>query len=202
MPDSQPRRSRRNEAILDDRHGPVRRRGLRERRGGTEGPGGLYRFESRPDSRTRQALFAEIKHYLAGKVLDVSYRFMVDDWDMQSHTLDTHLRWPIASSSYLEPHVRYYTQSAVDFYRVSLLDGQPLPQHASADSRLGDMQGLTVGLKYGHETAAGNEWSARIELYRQTGDIPAGQLVGNQLGREQFPDLDAIIAQFSYRFRL
>ena len=42
--------------------------------------------------------------------------------------------------------------------------------------------------------------SVRAELYRQNGTIPGDQLIGNQLGRETYPDLDAIIVQFSYRF--
>jgi hypothetical protein len=48
----------------------------------------------------------------------------------------------------------------------------------------------------------GNEWSARVVLYQQLGSVPADQIIGNQAYREQFPDLDAVIAQFTYRFRL
>ena len=81
-----------------------------------------------------------------------------------------------------------------------MVDGVPLPSYASADYRLGDFDALTVGLKYGWTLASGNEMSARIEFYKQDGDAPQDQLIGNQLTREMYPDLDAIIAQFSYRF--
>jgi hypothetical protein len=169
---------------------------------GTSGPTGLYRFESRPDARTKHGLYAEAKHYFGGKVLDVSYRYMTDDWEIDSHTLDAHFRWPLGTGSYLQPHVRYYAQTAADFYRISLAGGEPLPQFASADFRLGDFDAVTAGLKYGRATRSGAEWSVRIEYYQQSGNVPTGLLIGNQVERERSPDLNAIIAQFSYRFRL
>ena len=42
--------------------------------------------------------------------------------------------------------------------------------------------------------------SVRLELYQQRGDIPADRLIGNQVGLVEYPDLDAIMFQFSYRF--
>jgi hypothetical protein len=168
---------------------------------GALGPTGVYLYENRPDSRRKQSLYAEVKHDFSGKVLGVSYRFGTDDWNIDSHTLDAHMRWPLGESSYVEPHVRYYTQTAADFYRFSLVDGEPLPEFASADARLADLDGVTLGLKYGHRSASGNEWSARVELYQQSGSVAADQIIGNQARRDQFPDLNAVIAQFSYRFR-
>lgn len=164
------------------------------------GPTGQYRFESRPDSRTKQALYAQLKKYFGGKVLDVSFRYMTDDWGIDSQTLDGQLHWPVGTSSYLEPHVRYYTQGAADFYRTSLVAGQALPQFASADSRLGEFDGVTVGLKYGHKMGSGNEWSMRLEYYQQSGTVADSALIGNQRQFDQFPDLTAVIAQFGYRF--
>lgn len=169
---------------------------------GAQGPTGVYFYERRPDSRGKHSLFTELKHDFSGKVLGVSYRFATDDWSVDSHTLDARFRWPFGQASYLEPHVRYYTQTAAEFYRFSLVDGQALPEFASADARLADLDGITFGVKFGQRTASGNEWGARVELYRQTGSVSADQIIGNQAGRPQFPDLDAVIAQFSYRFRL
>ena len=71
---------------------------------------------------------------------------------------------------------------------------------ASADYRLGEFDAFTVGLKYGRMTRSGNEWSTRVEFYSADGTVPGNLLVGNQGGREIYPDLDAIIAQFSYHF--
>ncbi len=167
---------------------------------GAEGPSHEFRFESRPDERSKHSLYGQAKYYMGGKVLDASYRYMTDDWDINSHTLDLRLRWPLAESHYLEPHLRFYTQSEAEFYTISLVDGVELPPFASADYRLGNFDALTAGLKYGWKTRSGNEMSVRAELYRQAGTIPGDLLIGNQVGRETYPDLDAIILQFSYRF--
>lgn len=164
-----------------------------------EGPDGIYRFEKRPDSRTKHSLYSQLKYFIDGQVLDVSYRYMTDDWDIDSHTVDLRYRVPF-SGFYVEPHVRFYTQSEASFYRSSLVDGDPLPQFASADYRLGDFDAMTFGVKLGKKLSSGNEWSTRIEYYRQSGDIPSSQIIGNQANREQYPDLNAVIAQFSYKF--
>jgi hypothetical protein len=167
---------------------------------GTEGPTGVYRFENRPETRTKHALYAQAKRNFGGKVLDVSYRFMTDDWEIDSQTLDARLRWPIASTMYLEPHARYYSQTAADFFRFSLSGGVPLPEFAAADYRLGDFDAVTFGVKLGRQMSRGREWSARLEYYQQNGNVPSSALIGNQASRESSPDLTAIIAQVTYRF--
>ena len=167
---------------------------------GVDGPSHEYRFEGRPNERTKHSIFAQAKYYMDGKVLDASYRYMTDDWDIDSHTVDLRYRWPVGSQSYFEPHVRWYSQSHADFYFPSLDSTVPLPSFASADYRLGEFDAFTVGLKYGRMTRSGNEWSTRVEFYSADGTVPGNLLVGNQGGREIYPDLDAIIAQFSYHF--
>ncbi|MGI9263207.1 MAG: DUF3570 domain-containing protein [Woeseiaceae bacterium] len=169
---------------------------------GTEGPSHEYVFEGRPDDRTKHSIYAKAKYYMSGKVLDISYRYMTDDWEIDSHTLDARFRWPVSDRSYLEPHFRYYTQSHADFYRVSLVDGGPLPAYASADYRLGEFDAITAGLKYGWETSAGRDVSFRLEYYMQDGDAPSGQVIGNQAQQDLYPDLDAVIFQVSYSFGL
>jgi len=81
-----------------------------------------------------------------------------------------------------------------------LFAGAQLPTYATADYRLGEFDGLTLGLKYGQETASGNEWSARIEYYTQSGNASPGSAVGALANLDLYPDLNALIAQFSYKF--
>jgi hypothetical protein len=165
------------------------------------GADGVYLFESRPDTRTKQSLYAEVKHAFGTPVMHFAYRFMTDDWGIDSHTGEVRLRWPLGDG-YVEPQLRYYTQSAADFYHASLVSGAALPRYASADFRLGDFDATTIGIKYGHATTGGNEWSIRAEYYQQDGSVPRDQIVGNQANREQYPDLSAVVVQFGYRFRL
>ena len=166
------------------------------------GPSGQFLFENRPAERTQHGLFGQAKYNMNGKVLDASYRYMTDDWDVKSHTLDLRYRWPFGETRYLEPHLRFYTQSEAEFYRLSLDSSVELPEFATSDYRLGNFDAITAGIKYGWRTAGGNDVSVRVEWYQQSGSVPAGQLIGNQANRDNFPDLNALIVQFSYRFAM
>ncbi|HET7607346.1 MAG TPA: DUF3570 domain-containing protein [Gammaproteobacteria bacterium] len=163
---------------------------------------GLFRYlyESRPDTRDKQSVYALWKRDFDGDVLDLSYRYMTDDWGVDSHTVEARYRFAFGTGKYLQPHVRFYQQTAADFYRTVLFDGAPLPSYASADHRLGEFDGLTVGLKYGQATRGGGEWWARVEYYTQTGDASPGSSVGALANFDLYPDLNALIAQFSYKF--
>ena len=167
---------------------------------GVNRPSHLYFYEHRPDSRAKHSLYAQGKYYMDGKVLDLSYRYMTDDWQIDSHTIDARLRWPVGANSYLEPHLRFYSQTAAEFYTLSLTNGDPLPEYASTDYRLGDFDAMTAGLKYGWKTGGGNDLNVRLELYRQSGNVSSDDLIGNQIGRDNYPDLNAIIFQVGYKF--
>jgi hypothetical protein len=162
---------------------------------------GLDRFvyESRPDTRDKQSLFGLFKRDFNGDVFDVSYRYMTDDWGIDSHTIDLHYRWQLDGGKYLQPHLRFYSQNAADFYETVLLDGQPLPPFASADYRLGDFDAVTLGIKFGRETRRG-ELSSRLEIYQQTGEPKPGSRFGALAGLDLYPDLSAVIGQVSYKF--
>lgn len=169
--------------------------------GSAIGPSHEYRFEGRPDERTKHSLYAQGKFFFGGNILDTSYRYMTDDWEIDSHTVDLRYRWPLSDRRYLEPHLRFYTQTEAEFYRLSVVGGVPLPAFASSDYRLGNFDAITAGMKYGWKTRNGRDFSVRLELYRQTGSVPGNQIIGAQAGRDNYPDLNAVILQFSYRFK-
>jgi hypothetical protein len=160
---------------------------------------GLYVFEQRPDARDKRSLYGLVKHDFGGNVLDASYRVMTDDWGVDSSTLDMHYRWNFDGEKYFEPHLRLYRQTAADFYHTVLFGGAPLPGYASADYRLGKFDAVTVGFKYGTNTPAG-QFSARIELYRQTAKPSPDALVGSLSTLDLTPDLNALIAEISFKF--
>jgi hypothetical protein len=96
--------------------------------------------------------------------------------------------------------VRYYTQTAADFYRTVLFDGEPLPEFASADYRLSNFDGVTLGLKYGWPSEHG-DWSVRAEFYRQSGTASPGSDVGVLGTLDLNPNMQAVFAQFTFKFR-
>lgn len=162
---------------------------------------GLYRYEKRPDSRRRESLFAEYRYAFDRDSLAVNYRFMNDDWGITSHTVEAKYHWNFSKRSSLEPQVRYYTQTAADFYKTVLIDNQPLPSFASADYRLAKMTSWTVGAKYTWLGSTGREYSVRAAYYNQSGDASAGSKIGVLNGfNELVPSLSAVMVQFGVKF--
>ncbi|MGD8784002.1 MAG: DUF3570 domain-containing protein [Thioalkalispiraceae bacterium] len=154
-----------------------------------------YVYEKRPEDRTRHSLYTQWNHQFSEDVLRVSYRYFTDDWGIDSHTLDMHYRYEMGGRHFLEPHIRYYTQSAADFYHTSLIDGQTY-DYASADYRLADLTTTTIGLKYGYEISDSSEFGIRLEQMVQSAD--PSQVIGNQANQDLLPDVEATILQLNY----
>jgi len=159
-----------------------------------------YLYENRPDKRTKRSVFAQTKYHFDETILDVSYRYMWDDWKIESHTLDTRLYIPLGEGSYLEPHLRLYQQTAAEYYQPFLMQGEALPEFASADYRIGEMTAYTVGLKYGVKLDGGNDLSFRLEYYRQDSESAGHKAPGVLANLALYESVDAIIAQVSYSF--
>ena len=159
-------------------------------------------FEGRPDSRLRQAIYAKYRKMFASKdIFTASYRFMTDDWGVDSNTFDLAYRFRISGQYYIQPHLRYYQQSEADFYRYFFVDGDSLPSEASADYRLGELDATTVGFKFGQDIDGTHAWSLRIEQYVQSGESSPSEAFGQLERQDLFPDVEATIVQFSYSFK-
>lgn len=153
------------------------------------GPPGEFYYESRPGSRTKRALYGEIKHALGnGDVADAGYRYMTDDWGVVSHTVDVRYRKTLPAGWFLEPHARWYNQAAATFW-VEALPAPPVPgTYASGDYRLGVLNDTTFGLRIGKRFEDGGEAGLRVESFRQAGPtLPA--------------EMSALIVEFGYSFR-
>ncbi|MCK5335455.1 MAG: DUF3570 domain-containing protein [Gammaproteobacteria bacterium] len=163
-------------------------------------PDGNYLYESRPDSRQRHIIYWKTVHHLTEDVINVAYRYYQDDWGINSHTVDFKYRYELSDKNFLQPHIRFYSQTAADFYRHSLLASETVPEFVSADLRLGEFNAVTVGLKYSHKLGPKETISARLEIMQQTGDSSPADAIGEQLNHDLYPDLSATILQFSYSF--
>lgn len=164
-----------------------------------------YIYESRPNSRVKQSVFTQTKYMFGGDLLnntvvDVSYRYMWDDWEIDSHTIDSRFYIPIGSDSYLEPHFRIYQQSAAEFYQPFINEADTLPTYASADIRIGEMTTYTFGLKYGTFVNGGDELSFRLEYYTQKPANSGFNEPGVLAGQDLYEPVNAIIAQVTYSF--
>lgn len=159
-----------------------------------------YLYEHRPDKRVKQSIFAQTKYHFDKIILDMSYRYMWDDWQINSHTIDTRFYIPLAKGHYLEPHLRFYQQSAAQFYQPFLFQDEALAEYASADYRIGEMTAYTLGLKYGLKLSSGNDLSFRLEYYRQNPKGTETKIPDAIADMELYESIDAIIAQVSYSF--
>ena len=150
-------------------------------------------YESRPDSRMRWSVTANLNHqtFPSNNNIHLSYRYYADDWDVQSHTLDYKHRFNFGNRQYLEPRLRLYAQSKAEFYQNSFSspnDGTDpvLPQFLSADYRLDDMSSATGGFTYGIPFRNDADLRTRVEYMYQSFE------------NSEFDTNEAIIFQITY----
>lgn len=157
-----------------------------------------YLYEKRPDSRSRSTFFWRTVHHLNEDVVNFSYRYFTDDWGINSQTLDLKYRYELGKKQYLQPHLRYYTQTSADFYANYLLESDVAStEFISADYRLSEFVGTTIGLKYGIELSNNSEFSIRTELMNQTYTIK-NEILAEQQGLDIAPDLNSVIFHVGY----
>ena len=150
-------------------------------------------YEARPDTRLRHAIFTSIAHQYgeSGETVHASYRFYTDDWGISSNTIDLNHRTPLTAGSYIEPHFRYYQQSAADFFVHSFNNPDvstpiELPQYASADYRLDESVALTTGIEYGIRLSGGH-FRTRLEY------------INWQYDAAEYDETKALVFQISYQ---
>ncbi len=162
-----------------------------------------YLYENRPDLRLERVLFMRLKHdFSPAGIADLSFRYMKDDWGILSRTFELRYRQDLSPDHYLEPHVRFYRQTAADFFQHYLLQGAALPAFASADYRLGKFEAWTAGLQYGFPVSDGKQLAVRLEYYWQFGDHHPPGAPGYLATADLFPMVDAWIVQVSYSLGL
>lgn len=173
---------------------------------GSDGEPLRYVYESRPGSRTKTGVYAEYLRAIGADTVRASYRFQTDDWGIDSHTAELSYRWRFNDANYIEPQLRYYVQTAADFYHVALYDGQETQVgNASADYRLGGMDAWTGGLQFGHTFAGGSDLTVRLSYYMQNPDgkgVPSQAAEGLSKFGKLVPDTKAVMATVGYRFSL
>ena len=110
--------------------------------------------------------------------IDFSYRFYHDTYDTNSHTLDLGWFQNIGERFVVRPGVRFYTQSAADFYYYKLdgtsvvpVGGPPRTDGPfySSDYRLSEMRTLTYGLKVVWNATEALQFDAAYERYDMRG---------------------------------
>jgi hypothetical protein len=160
-----------------------------------------YRYENRPSKRTMNSLYLAYKKSYQPGILDVSYRLYDDDWEIRSNTVDVGFKFKRDKNYFLRPSLRLYHQSGAYFYRHSLVDGEELPEFASAELRLGEFTATTLGLELGKDLAIGRKQSLSIEYYTQQGESHPDDAIGLQRQQDLFPTLKTWVIRYVFAFK-
>lgn len=102
--------------------------------------------EQRPDSRDKRIVFLLLNRTFDSVhgSAELMYRFYNDSYGVDAHTLGLTWFQHIGKHLILAPSVRYYEQSAADFYAVKFTGK---PDVFSSDYRLSKLSTITYGLK-------------------------------------------------------
>jgi hypothetical protein len=136
-------------------------------------------LDTRPGARR---IFAWLTRYnqhfpASDGTLRLSYRWLHDSFGTISDTLDAAWVQPLPQGWTVAPGIRYYTQSAADFYmNPPFPDGYVSGELYTADTRLAAFGAFTVGIEVAKAFADGWSASVKTEFYRQR---PDWRLVGS-----------------------
>lgn len=136
--------------------------------------------ENRPDERTKWIGLVGFNRSFpeARGALDATYRFYRDTFDTTAHTIDLAWFQRVGERVILKPGVRFYDQSAADFYYYDLnrtavvpVSGRPRPNGPfySSDYRLSEFRSVTYGLKVVWNITDTLQFDAAVERYEMRG---------------------------------
>jgi len=124
--------------------------------------------ENRPGSKDKWVLYTALTHHverLNGSA-EVSFRHYDDSFGIESDTLGLAWYQKIGDHLVVRPALRYYTQSAADFYGV-LFAGAP--QYYSSDYRVSAFDAIGYGLKLVVKPSEHLAFDIAFERYSQDG---------------------------------
>jgi hypothetical protein len=103
--------------------------------------------DTRPGHRNTLASLTRYRAHVPALngTLQADYRFYRDDWGIRAHTLELAWEQTMSERLRLRPALRYYTQTAADFY--SPVIPRPQPGVLSSDQRLAAFGGLSPSLR-------------------------------------------------------
>jgi hypothetical protein len=124
--------------------------------------------EKRPDSKDKQIAFLSLAHFFpaANGSLEGSYRYYTDGFGIQGNTVELAWYQKFGERWVVRPLVRYYDQTAADFYAVRFTGS---PEFYSSDYRVSELISLGYGLKVAYAPNSRIQFDAEVLRYDQTG---------------------------------
>jgi hypothetical protein len=104
-----------------------------------------------PRTHTSNAASFRLKYYLPYRAAaEANYRFFNDSWGVVAHTLDLGYTHPWRQRWVFDGRLRYYRQTAADFYR-DLFPRQGFANFLARDKELSTFNSFTVGVGAAYE---------------------------------------------------
>ena len=118
-------------------------------------------IDTRPDNKTQIAWSNSYRRYIRGSdaAWHVNYRFYHDDFGVTSHTADMSWHQNFGNTIQVIPMLRYYNQSAADFFTNVDDFSRPATDFQSSDYRLSAFGAISAGLTV--KTTVG-DWDATL----------------------------------------
>lgn len=157
-------------------------------------------YENRPSRRQTNSIFFDNKLDYAPFVTDLGVRYYSDNWGIRSFTVDMSERIGLGKWLFLEPSVRWYQQTAANFFDYYLVSGPALPAYASSDSRLGAFHSMTYGTKLGLDVSPRSEFYVKAEYYGQYGNGHPADAVGQLKQQNLFAGIKAAVVFMGYTY--
>lgn len=104
--------------------------------------------EHRPDEREKYIARLSLTQFITPchASFEAAYRYFQDSYGTDAHTIEFWWHQKIGRHVVISPVLRYYHQTAADFYYDILPDSNNLPSYYSSDYRLSEMQTVTAGV--------------------------------------------------------
>ena len=170
------------------------------------GNGGAL-LEIRPDERNLFNWHLGYNHYLEplDAALHFNYHFAHDDWGINAHTFEADWVQPLGAGWTVTPRIRYYSQSAADFYTTGIYQIfgadntllEAFPKHYSSDQRLSGFGTLSGGVTLEKKFTKGVSLETGFEYYTHQGNLKLG---GG--GEQAFADYDYWVANAALKVNL
>lgn len=161
---------------------------------------GAGQWEARPHERNQVNGNLGYHYYIEplNAALHTHYTGAHDDWGINSHTFEADWAQPVGAGWTITPKVRYYSQSAADFYAPyfttqsgydasgNIIYSKALPDYYSSDQRLAGFGALSGGVIVAKQFAKGISLQAGFEYYTHQSALKLGGGSGSEQAFNNF----------------
>lgn len=125
--------------------------------------------EIRPDNRTKSILFLALNRYVdsLNGAAELTYRYYDDSFGVQGQTIGFSWYQKLSPRWMLRPSVRYYSQTAADFYDIQFTG---TPSYFSSDYRISEMSAIGYGMKLIWFPSDKLSFDIAVDRYVQSGE--------------------------------